>query len=52
LSGAKEKSLAGFRLRLKAALQRLKDAGMLDDFEIRNDLVYVVKGRPRLAKKA
>lgn len=52
LSGAKEKSLAGFRLRLKAALQRLKDAGMLYDFEIRNDLVYVVKGRPRLAKQA
>ncbi|MBF6989410.1 plasmid replication initiator TrfA [Cupriavidus sp. IK-TO18] len=50
LSGAKEKSLPGFRLRLKAALNRLKESGLIESFELRNDFVYVTRSRPRLPK--
>ncbi|MCY0853427.1 plasmid replication initiator TrfA [Cupriavidus sp. D39] len=51
LCGAKEKSLPGFRLRLKAALQKLVLSGFLAGFEIKNDLVYVSRSlnRERLA---
>ncbi|CAG9185995.1 plasmid replication initiator TrfA [Cupriavidus pampae] len=47
LSGAKEKSLAGFRMRLKAAFNKLKDCGIIESFELKNDLVYVTRGRPK-----
>ncbi len=49
LSGAKEKSLPGFRMRLKAALNRLKDCGIIEAYELKNDFVYVTKRRQRLA---
>lgn len=47
LSGTKEKSLAGFRMRLKAALNRLKECGIIDAFELKNDLVYVTRSRTK-----
>ncbi|GMG95025.1 hypothetical protein RN01_21375 [Cupriavidus sp. SHE] len=49
LSGAKEKSLAGFRMRLKAALNRLKECGIIEAFELKNDFVYVTRRRPKLS---
>lgn len=49
LSGTREKSLAGFRMRLKAALNRLKDCGIIEAYEIKNDFVYVTKRGPKLA---
>ncbi|GAA0189708.1 plasmid replication initiator TrfA [Cupriavidus pauculus] len=47
LSGTKEKSLAGFRMRLKAALNKLKECGIIDSFELKNDLVYVTRTRAK-----
>lgn len=47
LSGTKEKSLAGFRMRLKAALNKLKECGIIDSFELKNDLVYVTRSRTK-----
>jgi len=51
LCGAKEKSLPGFRLRLKAALQRLKDSQVLESYSLTNDLVYVVRSKNTNALK-
>ena len=47
LSGTKEKSLAGFRMRLKAALNKLKECGIIDSFELKNDLIYVTRSRTK-----
>lgn len=47
LSGTKEKSLAGFRMRLKAAFNKLKDCGIIESFELKNDLVYVTRSRAK-----
>ncbi|WP_084004292.1 plasmid replication initiator TrfA [Cupriavidus pauculus] len=47
LSGTKEKSLAGFRMRLKAALNKLKECGIIEAFELKNDLVYVTRSRAK-----
>lgn len=47
LSGTKEKSLAGFRMRLKAAFNKLKECGIIESFELKNDLVYVTRSRAK-----
>lgn len=49
LSASRNKDVNDFRRKIKIALSRLQEVGFLDNFTIRNDVVYVVRS-PRSFK--
>ena len=50
-SGSRNKQLAGFKRKLKAALEDLKAIGAILDFEIKDGLVYVKRAPSRSQQK-